>query len=192
MTGNRPNWPGIMFCMLLFALMARLPANAQQVKPAPLVPDTIAPLPAPVQPLPFSHKTHLASGMTCTICHINPDPGTAMTFPVTATCMSCHLVIANNKPAIIRLHEYSDSDEKIPWIRVYQITAGVNWSHRVHLDAGMQCEACHGDLSQTEGVAKTKAIEAMAVCISCHQEHQAPVECVSCHAWPTDQDLGFE
>jgi len=60
--------------MLLFALMTTIPASAQQAKPAQRVPDTIAPQPAPVQPLPFSHKTHLASGMACTNCHINPDP----------------------------------------------------------------------------------------------------------------------
>lgn len=180
--------------VLLFALIANMPATAQPppADTVPAVPDNIAPHPAPVQPLPFSHKTHLASGMACQNCHINPDPGTRMTFPVTATCMSCHRAIAKERPAIISLQEFSESGQPIPWVRVYTITPGVKWSHKAHLDAGTQCETCHGDVSQLDEMAEIKAVRAMASCISCHQALEVPAACVSCHAWPTDQDLGFE
>ncbi len=183
-----------MLCTLLLAFMAATSVTAQQSSagPVPEVPDNIAPQPAPAQPLPFSHKTHLASGLACQTCHINPDPGTQMTFPATETCLSCHSTIAKDKPAIMRLQEFSKSGQQIPWVRVYAITPGVSWSHRAHVDAGTQCETCHGDLSQIETVAETKAILAMATCISCHQAREAPAECVTCHAWPTDQVLGFE
>lgn len=115
-----------------------------------------------------------------------------MTFPDTEICMSCHSTIAADKPAIMDLQDFFVSGLQIPWVRVYAITPGVTWNHRAHLDAGTQCETCHGDISQTETVAETKAILAMATCISCHQARDAPAECVSCHAWPTDQDLGLE
>ncbi len=183
-----------MLCTLLLAFMPATSVTAQQ-SPAgavPTVPDNVAPHPAPAQPLPFSHKTHLASGLACQTCHINPDPGTQMTFPATESCMSCHSTIAKDKPAIMSLHAFWESDQQIPWVRVYAITPGVSWSHRAHLDAGTQCETCHGDLSQIETVAETKAILAMATCISCHQAREAPAECVTCHAWPSDQVLGFE
>jgi len=90
------------------------------------------------------------------------------------------------------VRDFSVVGMEIPWVRVYAITPGVMWSHRVHLDAGAQCETCHGDMSQSEAVAETKAILAMATCISCHQAHEAPAECVTCHAWPTDQLLGLD
>jgi len=181
-------------CVLLIAFMASTPTIAQQ-SPAgtvPAVPDNIAPQPAPPQPLPFSHKTHIASGLPCQMCHTNPDPGTQMTFPATATCMSCHVTIAADKPAIMALQDFSASGRPIPWVRVYAITPGVTWSHRAHLDADTQCETCHGDMSQTETVTDTKAILAMATCISCHQAREARAECVTCHAWPTDQLLGLD
>ena len=181
-------------CALLITIIAAVPTAAQQ-SPAQAVqdvPDNIAPHPAPAQPLPFSHKTHLASGSECQMCHVNPDPGTQMTFPATESCMACHSTIAADNPAIMALREFSESGQQVPWVRVYAITPGVTWSHRAHLDAGTQCETCHGDISQTEAVAETKAIRAMATCISCHHAHEAPAECVTCHAWPTDQMLGLE
>lgn len=183
-----------MLCTMLFTVMTAIPASAQQfpVGAVTAVPDNIAPHPAPDQPLPFSHELHLASGLVCQTCHINPDPGTLMTYPATETCMSCHSMIAKDKPAIMRLQEFSESGQEIPWVRVYAITPGVSWGHRAHLDAGTRCETCHGDVSQIENVAETKAILAMASCISCHQAREAPAECVTCHAWPSDQVLGFE
>ncbi len=174
--------------------MVDLPVTAQQSSTSvvPAVPDNIAPHRTPAQPLPFSHKTHLASGMICQICHVNPDPGTQMTFPATQLCMTCHSTIAIDKPAVMTVRDFSVVEMEIPWVRVYAITPGVTWTHRPHLDAGTQCETCHGDMSQSDIVAESKAILSMASCISCHQAHESPAECVTCHAWPTDKMLGLE
>lgn len=162
------------------------PAHAQQ-KPQPAkqeVRDNIAPHPAPEQPLPYSHKTHLALGLKCQDCHTNPEPGNLMTFPITAKCMQCHAAVATGKPAIQKLAEFAKSREPIPWVRVYQITPGVNWSHRTHLKVGMQCTMCHGDVSQLDAMSQTTSITAMGSCIACHQAHNAPTVCSTCHSWP--------
>ena len=79
----------------------------------------------PVQPLPYSHKTHLALGLKCAGCHKNPEPGDRMEFPGVAQCMACHSVIAKNKPAIHKLAEFSKSDRPVPWVRVYVLPAGI-------------------------------------------------------------------
>lgn len=179
---------------LLLALLAALPADAER-SPAvdvPEVPDNIAAHPAPAQPLPFSHNTHLASGLACEMCHSNPQPGRQMTLPPTQTCMSCHNAIAADQPAIVALREYSDSGRPIPWARVYALTPGISWSHGAHLDAGLRCETCHGDVSRAEAVSETKAIRVMATCIGCHRARGVAADCVTCHAWPTDRQLGIE
>ncbi len=180
--------------MLLFGFLATLPVTASQSQAVvtPTVPDNIAPHPAPVQPLPFSHKTHLSAGLACRTCHIGPDPGIQMTFPATEICMSCHRTVAADTPAIMKLQGFWKSGQDIPWVRVYAITPGVSWSHRAHLDAGTQCETCHGAMSQIEVVSETKAIRSMATCISCHLATASSTECATCHAWPTDEVLGFE
>ena len=126
--------------------LALLPVNAQQSAAAGVkeVPDNMAEHTPPVQPIPYSHKTHLALGLPCVTCHTNPEQGNMMTFPATATCMTCHGTIAADKPSIQKLASYAKSGQPVPWVRVYMITKGVNWSHRKHLDAGMKCETCHG------------------------------------------------
>ncbi len=135
---------------LLLGIMATLAVSelAASESAAFTVADNIAPHPAPAQPLPFSHKAHLATGLLCETCHIRPDPGALMTFPATAICMSCHITVARDTPAIVELQAFSNSGEEIPWVRVYAITPGVSWGHQPHLDAGTQCDTCHGDMRQ--------------------------------------------
>ncbi len=178
----------------LLAFLFVPPGSAQQAaaEGGSLVAENIATHSAPDQPLPYSHKTHVALGLVCQICHTNPDPGTLMTYPATETCMSCHLAVATDKTSILSLQAFAESGQKIPWVRVYAVTPGVTWTHRAHLVSGTHCETCHGDISQTEAVSESKATLAMASCISCHEARGAKAECVTCHAWPTDQFLGIE
>lgn len=169
----------------LFGFAARAQQPQQQGSPAKLeVPDNIASHPAPMQPIPFSHKLHIANGLRCQNCHTNPDPGNQMTFPAASTCMTCHVTVAKDRPSIMKLAEYAKSNEPIPWARVYQITPGVTWTHRAHLQAGLQCINCHGDVAQLDVMAQTTSVTAMGTCISCHQAHSAPTTCSTCHAWP--------
>src|SRR5262245_55648062 len=60
----------------------------------------------PKQPLPFSHKLHVAQGLKCQGCHVNPDPGEQMTFPVTAKCMPCHYEFAADISSTKELTRY--------------------------------------------------------------------------------------
>jgi hypothetical protein len=145
-------------------------ARAQQAQRAQAkqeVPNNLAPHPAPEQPIPYSHKTHLA-------------------FPASSTCMTCHANIAKDKPSIMKLAEFNQSGQPIPWVRVYQVTSGVTWSHRRHLQAGMQCIMCHGDVSQLDAMQQTTSVTAMASCIDCHRARNASTACVTCHTWPSD------
>ncbi len=180
--------------MLLLVLLIIAAGTAQRsaAENELAVPENIALHTAPAQPLPFSHKSHVALGLKCRTCHTNPDPGALMTFPATETCMSCHATVTSGATAVKRLQAFAESDQEIPWVRVYAVTPGVTWNHRAHLDSGTQCQTCHGDISQAEAVSESKAILAMATCIGCHQARGAAAECVTCHAWPTDQLLGIE
>lgn len=171
---------------VLLSLAFRLPA--QQTTPSQtvkqLVPDNPLKPAAPVQPIPFSHKTHLAFSLECKVCHANPDPGNQMTFPATSRCMSCHATVAKNKPAIQKLAEFAKSQKPIPWIRVYTVLSGVSWSHRAHLGAGMKCEMCHGQVAQLDAMAEVTSVTSMGVCITCHQQQNAKTACGACHVWP--------
>ncbi|HXC33314.1 MAG TPA: cytochrome c3 family protein [Verrucomicrobiae bacterium] len=161
---------------------ARQSGAAAEVKQE--VPDNPTEHAPPEQPLPYSHKTHLAIGLPCSTCHTNPAPGNLMTFPATSTCMSCHISVATNKPAIQKLAAFSQSKQPIPWVRVYKVLPGVTWSHRKHLDAGMKCQMCHGQVAEMERMSEATSVTTMGVCLNCHKEHGAPVVCSTCHSWP--------
>lgn len=172
---------GPLLAILIAALM--MPARScagqeQQVPSNPVVPS------APVQPLPYSHKRHLALDMQCQTCHANPEPGALMTFPPTSTCMSCHDTVATGKPSIVKLAEYAKSDRPIPWVRVYNVLTGVQWSHRKHLQAGVKCETCHGPVAEMDAMATVTSVTAMGTCIHCHQMSNARTSCNTCHLWP--------
>ena len=174
---------------LLLALMSLVcSASAQQStgsagikQEVPNNPTEHAPL---AQPIPYSHKKHLAPGLQCSICHTNPEPGNLMTFPATTTCMTCHTSIATDKPAIQKLASFAKSGQPVPWVRVYTVLPGVSWTHRKHLAAGMQCEMCHGQVSEMETMSEATSVTTMGVCLNCHKMHDAPTMCETCHVWP--------
>ena len=133
------------------------------------------------QPLPYSHKTHVALGLKCGECHTNPEPGDRMAFPQTAKCMACHATVAKEKPAIQKLAEFAKSRQPIPWERVYIVVAEVYWNHRSHLVAGVKCEACHGPVAQMEVMANVTKVTTMAGCVECHRQMKAGTGCEFCH-----------
>ena len=182
--------------LAMIAAVITLPAGgaAQAQPPAPaasVVQANLAPHPAPEQPLPFSHKTHVGMALPCQLCHTNPAPGRQMTFPAVATCMNCHATMVTDRPAIKKLAEFAKSHQPIPWVRVYTVLPGVTWTHRKHLQAGVPCEDCHGKVASLDAMAESTNVTAMASCIGCHQARDVSAACTVCHAWPKDAALGL-
>jgi len=146
-----------------------------------VVPDNPSEHPAPVQPIPYSHKKHLALGLDCKTCHRNPEPGKLMTFPDAARCMQCHATVAKDKPSIQKLASYAKSKQAVPWVRVYRVLPGVAWSHGPHLQAGWNCETCHGQVRGMEQMSEVTSVTTMYVCLNCHEMNHAKTACDTCH-----------
>jgi len=138
--------------------------------------------PKPVQPIAYTHKVHLGNGMQCTDCHVGVDTGPDARIPSVNFCMTCHQVIATDKPEIQKLAAYRARGEDIPWQRVYgfEPSAHVKFNHAPHIRAGVDCSACHGDMKQ-QTVAERKVDHTMGFCISCHRQKNASVDCITCH-----------
>ena len=134
---------------------------------------------AAVQPLPYSHKTHLKMGLKCIECHTMPGKGEAATFPAETKCMQCHASVKTDSPHIQKLTEYAKKKEAVPWVRIYRVPEFVWFSHKVHTKiAG--CERCHGPVAERDVMTKEKPID-MNSCMACHDEHKASNECNLCH-----------
>ena len=171
---------GVAILLVLTLTKAQLATVVQEV------PDNFAMQPPPEQPIPYSHQVHLSLGLTCEMCHGNSNASPLMGFPATDTCMVCHNEVARDRPAIQQLAQSAASGEPIAWERVYQVLPGITWAHEPHIEAGVQCGACHGDVSQQDTMAMTTSVTAMASCIGCHETHAAATACATCHAWPPE------
>ncbi|HXT86195.1 MAG TPA: cytochrome c3 family protein [Verrucomicrobiae bacterium] len=138
--------------------------------------------PTAIQPIAFTHKVHLAQGLQCVNCHTGVDEGPDARIPSVSFCMTCHQVIAKDKPEIKKVAAYRARGEDIPWQRVYgfEPSAHVKFNHAPHIRAGVQCAACHGDMTK-QTVAERKVNLTMGYCIDCHQQKKVSVDCVTCH-----------
>lgn len=134
----------------------------------------------PEQPVPYSHKFHLSMGLKCAECHTNPPPGEMMGIPSVSKCMTCHMAVAKDKPAIQKIAAAAKDKKELAWVRVYQIPSYVAFSHKAHLDAGATCQRCHGDVAKRDVLFKEGDIS-MGGCMSCHREYKASNDCGFCH-----------
>jgi hypothetical protein len=172
------------FSLVVTGLAAKQAAPLQGTTPqaaTSMVPDNPSEHPAPAQPIPYSHKKHLALGLNCKDCHTNPDPGKLMTYPATDKCMLCHGTVAKDKSSVQKLVAYAKSKQAILWVRIYAVLPGVAWNHRAHLDAGIKCETCHGQVREMEAMSEVTSVTTMYVCLNCHELNHAKTACDTCH-----------
>ncbi len=138
--------------------------------------------PAPVQPVAYTHKVHLAHGMQCTDCHIGVDRGPEAVIPGVKFCMTCHQAIATDRPEIRKMAAYLARGEDIPWQRVYGYnpSAHVKFNHAPHIRANVACATCHGDMRKQTVAVRTVDLR-MGYCLDCHKQRKASIECITCH-----------
>lgn len=169
------------FAGWIAVVYAAVVVPAAQQAPTPAQTGEYRPPPPPEQPLPYSHKVHLAQGLKCTDCHETAEKEDSATLPPTQTCMGCHANVKTDSPHIQKLTQYDEKKEDVPWRRVYRLPSFVYFSHVQHVTAGkITCDTCHGNVAQMDVMQKMKDIS-MASCIECHKQHSAPAACDTCH-----------
>jgi len=136
----------------------------------------------------------------CVYCHTMPYKGRHSTVPSTAVCMNCHTSVGLNKEWVLRMKDYWDRGEPIPWVKVHDLPDYVYYDHAAHLNARdeqgrarlattdaqgrpMQvCENCHGKV-EAMPIVSTQNTFNMQWCLDCHRkpEMKASTDCVTCH-----------
>jgi hypothetical protein len=123
---------------------------------------------SPVQPIKFPHPTHVQkAGMNCLYCHFSanksPDPG----LPAVGTCMGCHAIVMTQSPEIKKLTKYWTDKQPIPWVRLHRVPRYVHFPHMRHVNAGVTCQTCHGQVQKMTQVFQYASLN-MGWCVSCH------------------------
>lgn len=129
------------------------------------------------QPIAFTHERHVKTlGMDCNYCHSNARKGVHAGVPATSVCMGCHaLVDTTDRPELVKLKEYWDKGEVIPWKKVHDLPDYVYFSHKRHVVAGLDCQECHGEV-QNMTVNERVAPLNMGWCLDCHAQHESITE----------------
>ncbi|MCP4542683.1 MAG: cytochrome c3 family protein [Chloroflexi bacterium] len=139
--------------------------------------------------LKFNHQKHVAAGTECVFCHPGTINGPVATLPSLAKCMGCHQnVQVTNKEGqanVDILMRHWEENIPLRWEKTHDQPDFVYFTHQPHIAAEVNCENCHGDVSQ-----KTVAYPAyrinMGFCLNCHRQ-QSPEKvtrlesCSTCH-----------
>ena len=156
---------------------------------------------SPIQPINFPHPVHVQKlGINCLYCHNaankSMDPG----LPAVSTCIGCHNIIGPDRPAsdlgpkrhseeIQKLYNYAAvasmgagmgskpgvEPKPIPWIRIHKLPEYVHFPHTRHINAGVTCQTCHGQIQKMDRVYQYATLN-MGWCVSCHVNGYSPKE----------------
>jgi len=127
----------------------------------------------PVQPVAFDHYLHVEQlGMDCRYCHTYVDRSEHSNVPTTETCYSCHgpdkgnILARSDKLSLVR--ESYASGEPIPWVRIHRTPDYVYFSHKAHVNRGISCYECHGQINKMQEVYHAEPLS-MNWCLECHR-----------------------
>lgn len=130
---------------------------------------------APVQPVPFDHSIHVDQlGMDCRYCHTYVDRSEHSNVPDAATCMNCHNQVQADSPALAPVRESYASGKPVEWVRVHKTPDYVFFNHSVHVNRGISCVECHGQINHMERVTHAKPFS-MGFCLDCHRSPETAI-----------------
>ena len=144
----------------------------------------------PTQPISFPHTTHVTeAGIDCQFCHRTVTTDEAATIPAVAQCLFCHdfgridgTRSSSDSAAaeIAKLYDESGNPQPVNWIRVHRLPDHVQFVHAPHIQNGVSCTTCHGDVASMEVVEQVRNLK-MRDCVDCHRDNNAPTDCTTCH-----------
>jgi hypothetical protein len=142
------------------------------------------------QPVPFSHKHHVSQlGIDCRYCHTAVEKSASAGFPPTKTCMNCHQNMWVGAEMLKPVRDSYATDKPIEWTKVHNVPHYTYFNHSIHVNKGVGCYSCHGEIDQMNLVFQSKTL-LMEWCLACHRQpenHLRPKSEVFNIAWkPSD------
>jgi hypothetical protein len=124
------------------------------------------------QPVPFSHKHHVAGlGIDCRYCHTSVESSAFAGMPSTDTCMTCHSQLWTEAPVLAPVRASLATNTPLKWNRVHDLPDFSYFNHSIHVAKGVGCSTCHGQVDQMPLTWKTQTLY-MKWCIDCHRAPQ--------------------
>lgn len=124
----------------------------------------------PLQPVAFSHYLHAGQlGIDCRYCHTYVDRSEHSNIPSSNTCMNCHNQVLPDSPALAPVRDSYESGLPVPWVKVHNTPDYVYFNHAVHVNRGISCVDCHGQVDEMDVVYQSQPLT-MRFCLDCHRK----------------------
>lgn len=121
------------------------------------------------QPVEFDHRHHVRDdGIDCLYCHDQAATDAQAGIPTTSVCMGCHNQVWTDSPLLAPVRDSAMRGQPIAWRRVYELPDFVYFHHGVHVQAGIGCARCHGDVAQQARLGRATSLT-MDFCLDCHR-----------------------
>ncbi|MER3523706.1 MAG: cytochrome C [Ignavibacteria bacterium] len=131
------------------------------------------------QPIPFSHEHHVNGlGISCGYCHTSVEKAAFAGIPPTHTCMTCHSQIWTGAAMLEPVRASYRTQRPLEWVRVHDLPDFAYFNHSIHVNKGMACQVCHGNVNAMPLMRRTSPLQ-MAWCLDCHrapEKYIRPVE----------------
>ena len=88
--------------------------------------------------------------------------------------MNCHNQVLKDDPRLALVRESAASGKPIPWVQIHKVPDFVYFNHSVHVNRGISCVECHGQINQMEEVYHAQPLS-MKFCLNCHRDPAAKV-----------------
>ena len=121
------------------------------------------------QPVPFSHKHHASLGLDCRYCHTTVEEAGFANIPPTRICMNCHSQIWSDAPMLEPVRQSWATGKSLEWTRVHDLPGFVYFDHSIHINKGVGCSTCHGEVDQMPLMSQANTLY-MGWCLECHRE----------------------
>jgi hypothetical protein len=146
----------------------------------------------PVQPVAFPHSVHVDQlGIDCRYCHTHVEKSWYSNVPASSTCMNCHNQVLKDDPRLALVRESAATGKPIPWVQIHKVPDFVYFNHSVHVNRGVSCVHCHGEINKMDEVRHAKPLS-MTFCLDCHRNpapNLRPADKITDLAWDPHANL---
>jgi len=147
---------------------------------------------SPIQPVPFPHSVHVDQlGMDCRYCHSAVEKSWYSNVPASGTCMNCHQQVLKDDPRLQIIRDSAATGKPVPWVQVHKVPDYVYFNHSVHVNRGISCVHCHGEINKMDEVRHAKPLS-MTFCLECHRDpapNLRPLDKITDLSWNPHENL---
>ena len=129
---------------------------------------------APLQGPSFDHQLHTQKvGLDCRYCHTGVEKRANAGLPSVESCIGCHAYIQKDSPKLKNLRQSYLKDRPLSWNIANRLPDHAHFHHGKHIRAKIDCQTCHGEVTQKSKPLGQEAPLTMQWCLDCHQNPQS-------------------